>query len=232
MERAGLLRPGPKPAQVRPGGGNGTAWRTVSRPRREIATLPGIGRSTAAAISAFSNGESVAILDGNVKRVLCRVFGIDGFPRRQERREPALGAGRKGPAAERDIGTYIQAQMDLGATVCSRAEPACGRCPVATLCRRRRDNRIGELPSARPRKAVRKRSARFAVIPSPAMRYCSSVARRAVSGAACWRCPRSRKTTTRRAGPRNAMVSPLSGTVRSLGSGTHSPTYAEIRPCC
>lgn len=129
----------------------------------EIATLPGIGRSTAAAISAFSNGESVAILDGNVKRVLCRVYGIDGFPgaRSVENRLWALAASL---LPERDTGTYIQAQMDLGATVCSRAKPACGRCPVATLCVARRDGRIGELPSARPRKAVRKRSARFAVI--------------------------------------------------------------------
>lgn len=129
----------------------------------EIARLPGIGRSTAAAISAFSNGERVAILDGNVKRVLCRVFGVEGYPG-EKAIENRLWALAEGLLPEAGIGTYIQAQMDLGATLCTRSKPACGRCPLATLCRAYRDGRTAELPSARPRKAVPKRSTRFAVI--------------------------------------------------------------------
>lgn len=129
----------------------------------EIAELPGIGRSTAAAIAAFSRGERVPILDGNVKRVLCRVFGIEGFPG-QKAVENRLWALAESLLPAAGIGTYIQAQMDLGATLCTRSSPACERCPLATVCLARRDGRTAELPSARPRKAIPTRSARFAVI--------------------------------------------------------------------
>jgi A/G-specific adenine glycosylase len=128
-----------------------------------IAHLPGVGRSTAAAIAAFAFGERAAILDGNVKRVLCRTFGIDGFPgeRAVEQRLWALAESLL-PAT--GIDTYIQAQMDLGATVCTRGKPACTRCPLADLCVARRDERVAELPAARPRKAVPQRRVRVAVI--------------------------------------------------------------------
>ncbi len=131
----------------------------------EIAELPGIGRSTAAAIAAFSFGERAAILDGNVKRVLCRAFGVDGFPgeRTVETRLWELAESLL-PAA--DVGTYIQAQMDLGATVCTRGRPACDRCPLAESCVARSDDRIDSLPAARPRKAVPQRQVRVAVIHS------------------------------------------------------------------
>ena len=128
-----------------------------------IATLPGIGRSTAAAIAAFAFGERAAILDGNVKRVLCRVFGIDGFPgdRKVETRLWALAESLL-PAQE--VGRYIQAQMDLGATLCTRGRPACVRCPLAADCVAHRTGRVAELPAPRPRKAVPRRSAHYAVI--------------------------------------------------------------------
>ncbi|MDT3672385.1 MAG: A/G-specific adenine glycosylase [Aromatoleum sp.] len=130
-----------------------------------IAELPGIGRSTAAAIAAFSFGERAAILDGNVKRVLCRAFGVDGFPgeRTVETRLWELAESLL-PAA--DVGTYIQAQMDLGATVCTRGRPACDRCPLAESCVARREDRVASLPAARPRKAVPQRHVRVAVIQS------------------------------------------------------------------
>ena len=66
------------------------------------------------------------------------------------------------PATDVDI--YTQAQMDLGATVCTRGRPACGRCPVAERCVALRDGRVGELPTPRPKKVVRERDGRFAVI--------------------------------------------------------------------
>lgn len=123
------------------------------RTAAEIANLPGIGRSTAAAIAAFAHGERAAILDGNVKRVLCRVFGVEGFPGSAAvDRELWALAERLLPEAE--IGRYIQAQMDLGATVCTRSRPACGRCPFAADCIAQRSGRIAELPTPRPRKAV------------------------------------------------------------------------------
>ncbi len=129
----------------------------------QIAGLPGIGRSTAAAIAAFAFDERGAILDGNVKRVLCRVFGIEGFPgdKAVENRLWAL-AGSLLP--ERDMATYTQAQMDFGATLCTRARPACPRCPLAEHCIARRDDRVRELPTPRPRKARPHREVRVAVI--------------------------------------------------------------------
>ena len=128
-----------------------------------IAELPGIGRSTAAAIAAFAFGERAAILDGNVKRVLCRLFGIDGFPgdKAVENRLWSLAESLL-PALE--VGRYIQAQMDLGATLCTRSRPACARCPFAADCVAHRERRVAELPTPRPRKAVPRRSARYAVI--------------------------------------------------------------------
>lgn len=128
-----------------------------------IATLPGIGRSTAAAIAAFCFDERVAILDGNVKRVLCRAFGIEGFPGSRAV-EQTLWALATELLPERDPGRYIQAQMDLGATVCTRSRPACTRCPLAADCVARRDGRCAELPTPRPRKAVPRRQANVVVV--------------------------------------------------------------------
>ncbi len=91
---------------------------------KSLAALPGIGLSTAAAITAFAYGTRAAILDGNVKRVLCRVFGIEGFPGQLavERQLWQLAASL---LPEGDIEAYTQGLMDLGATVCTRGRPKC-----------------------------------------------------------------------------------------------------------
>ena len=112
----------------------------------EIQALPGVGPSTAAAIAAFAFSRRAAILDGNVKRVLARRFGIEG-----EKPQWAL-AEKLLPV--RGIETYTQALMDLGATVCTRTHPACDRCPVARDCVALREGRIEELPAARKRKPL------------------------------------------------------------------------------
>ena len=129
----------------------------------QIATLPGIGRSTAAAIAAFSQGERVAILDGNVKRVLCRAFGVEGFPGSAPV-EKQLWALAEALLPEAQIGNYIQAQMDLGATVCTRGTPKCAACPLAEDCVARLSDRIASLPMPRPRKRPPLRQARLAII--------------------------------------------------------------------
>jgi len=108
-----------------------------------IQALPGVGRSTAAAIAVFAFGRRAAILDGNAKRVFARCFGVEGDTRQWALAERLLPA--------RGIRTYTQALMDLGATVCTRAKPACERCPVAARCVARRENRIHELPGRRAR---------------------------------------------------------------------------------
>ncbi len=112
----------------------------------EIEALPGVGPSTAAAIAAFAFGRRAAILDGNVKRVLARCFGIEGEKQQRALAEKLLPA--------RGIETYTQALMDLGATLCTRSRPACNRCPVARRCVARREDRIDELPAARKRKPL------------------------------------------------------------------------------
>jgi A/G-specific adenine glycosylase len=112
----------------------------------EIHALPGVGPSTAAAIAVFAFGRRAAILDGNVKRVLARCFGIDGLKAQQALAKKLLPL--------RGIETYTQALMDLGATVCARNSPACNRCPVAPDCVARREGRIAELPAARKRKPL------------------------------------------------------------------------------
>jgi A/G-specific adenine glycosylase len=120
-----------------------------------IEALPGIGPSTAAAVAVFAFGRRAAILDGNVKRVLARQFGIEG------RAQWALAQQL---LPRRGLPAYTQALMDLGATLCTRSKPACGRCPVAQDCVALRDDRIGELPAARKRKPLPLRRATWLVL--------------------------------------------------------------------
>jgi A/G-specific adenine glycosylase len=109
----------------------------------DITRLPGVGRSTAAAIAVFAFGRRAAILDGNAKRVLARVFGVPAPDWDLAERE----------LPKKDVATYTQALMDLGATVCTR-RPDCARCPVKRGCAARRDDRVAELPAPRARKLL------------------------------------------------------------------------------
>ena len=125
-----------------------------------LAALPGIGRSTAAAIAALAYGARTSILDGNVKRVLARHRGIDGYPG-APKVEAALWAIAESLLPERDTAVYTQALMDLGATVCTRASPRCGACPAAGDCVARVEGRIAELPAPRPKRALPRRAVRI-----------------------------------------------------------------------
>ena len=103
----------------------------------ELMTLPGIGRSTGAAIAAFCFGERVAILDGNVKRVLTRVLGFGGdlSSSAQERALWDQATQLLPPAEQREaIASYTQGLMDLGATLCTPRRPACALCPWTAGC--------------------------------------------------------------------------------------------------
>ena len=123
------------------------------RALEQIEALPGIGRSTAAAIAAFAYGTRAAILDGNVKRVLARHFAVAGFPgeKRVENRLWQLAAEQLPPRA---IGRYTQAMMDLGATLCTRTRPRCAGCPLAQTCRALALGRVRDFPAPRPAKTV------------------------------------------------------------------------------
>ncbi len=128
-----------------------------------LATLPGIGRSTAAAIATFAGGPPAPILDGNVKRVLARHRGIAGFPG-AARVERALWDVAAELMPKRGAVAYTQGLMDLGATVCARTKPRCDACPVAADCVARATARVDELPSPRPRKALPHRTVRVLLI--------------------------------------------------------------------
>ena len=128
-----------------------------------IARLPGIGRSTANSIATFCFGAQAPILDGNVRRVLCRAFGIAGFPGSGpvEQRLWAL-AEELMPARHGAI--HNQAQMDLGAMVCTRAKPRCEACPLDDACVARASGRSAELPTRKPRRAIPLRHATLLVL--------------------------------------------------------------------
>ena len=124
----------------------------------DMMDLPGIGRSTAGAILAISRGQRQSILDGNVKRVLARVFGIGGDPS-SAAVLAQLWAQSEVCTPVEEVGAYTQAIMDLGATVCTRARPACTVCPMNTVCIAALQGRQAELPGAKPKKARPSRQA-------------------------------------------------------------------------
>jgi len=121
-------------------------------------TLPGVGRSTAGAILALSRSQRHPILDGNVKRVLTRYFGIDGFPGEREVEKTLWSLADECTPAER-VAHYTQAIMDLGATLCVRSRPLCAACPLAERCIARIEGRQAALPTPRPKKIRPQRSA-------------------------------------------------------------------------
>ncbi|MCS3904156.1 A/G-specific adenine glycosylase [Methylohalomonas lacus] len=131
--------------------------------RAPLETLPGIGRSTAAAIVAQTDGQPEAILDGNVKRVLARYHAVPGWPGETAvARQLWTLAEQETP--QRDVAAYTQAIMDLGATVCTRRRPGCETCPLAGDCQAYAAGRVGDYPGARPQRQKPQRRRVFAVL--------------------------------------------------------------------
>jgi A/G-specific adenine glycosylase len=122
----------------------------------EVASLPGIGRSTAGAILALSRDERFPILDGNVRRVLARYFGVEGSTSERAVADTLWEISER-CTPHTQLAVYTQAIMDLGATVCTRRKPLCTYCPLAEHCFARLTGRQHDLPSPRP---VRVRRAR------------------------------------------------------------------------
>jgi A/G-specific adenine glycosylase len=123
-----------------------------------VAELPGIGRSTAGAILALSRGQRHPILDGNAKRVLARVFGIAGDPSSAAVIASLWLRAEECTPVER-LAAYTQAIMDLGATLCTRTQPACTVCPMNMICVAAREGRQAELPGLKQRRARKAREA-------------------------------------------------------------------------
>ncbi|MCB5363556.1 A/G-specific adenine glycosylase [Pusillimonas sp. CC-YST705] len=133
----------------------------------DLQQLPGIGRSTAAAIAAFSTGMRTPILDGNVKRVFARYFSFREHPglRLVEQRMWALAEDivAQGPA-DLDMVAYTQGMMDLGASLCSRGKPQCDACPLAQGCQARADGTQHLIPAPKPRKAIPERECHVLIL--------------------------------------------------------------------
>ena len=138
-----------------------------------VQTLPGIGRSTAAAVCVFAYGGRHAILDGNVKRVLARYCGVRGYPgdarvqaqlwRRAQALLPAYdnSEGKRTSKSSRSMVAYTQGLMDLGANVCTRRNPACGKCPLSADCIARLRGLTDRLPGKKPRAALPRRATKM-----------------------------------------------------------------------
>ena len=116
----------------------------------ELRELPGVGEYTAGAVASIAFGRAVPAVDGNVRRVLCRLFDLEAPTAGRLREEAArlVDPGRPGD--------FNEAMMELGATVCTPRSPGCGGCPVRGWCRARVAGTVAERPERRPRRKVRR----------------------------------------------------------------------------
>ncbi len=132
----------------------------------EVIALPGIGRSTAGAILALSFDQVHAILDGNVKRVLTRYFGLEGWPGKREVEQQLWKQAETllpQQQPKQVIAQYTQAMMDLGATLCMRSNPMCEVCPVQSDCVAYLQKRQHELPTPKSAKKIPQREVVMAI---------------------------------------------------------------------
>ena len=131
-----------------------------------LCELPGIGRSTAGAISSIAFKIPATILDGNVKRVLARFSATEGWPGRSEVVQK-LWRVAETYTPEKRIADYTQAMMDLGATLCTRSSPNCEHCPLVSDCIAHREGNQTNYPGKKPKKKLPVRSAFFLLIQNP-----------------------------------------------------------------
>lgn len=133
------------------------------RAYEQILELPGIGRSTAAAICALAYHERRAILDGNVKRLLARYCGTAGWTG-DKKVEAQLWQQAEALMPQRDVAVYTQALMDMGATLCTRNKPDCAACPVQGDCVAFQSGQVNDLPTPRPTRAIPEKHAVFLLL--------------------------------------------------------------------
>lgn len=126
--------------------------------------LPGIGRSTAGAICALAFGQPASILDGNVKRVLTRFHALTGWSGLSKVNKQLWALAEHYIPKNKSIGQYTQAMMDLGALVCTRAQPKCTQCPLQNHCKAYTENSISQYPSPKPRKALPIRTTKMLIL--------------------------------------------------------------------
>jgi len=117
----------------------------------QLSELPGIGRSTAAAIASISMAIPAAILDGNVKRVLTRFFAVEGWPGTTAVEKQLWDIAERLTPQQHNR-EYTQAMMDMGATLCTRSKPACGICPLQPECAGYATGKPTQFPNSKPKK--------------------------------------------------------------------------------
>lgn len=130
----------------------------------KLEALPGIGRSTAAAIVAQSFNLPAVILDGNVKRVLTRLHCLEGYPESSQVKPLLWEIAAAYSPADKRIADYTQAIMDLGATLCTRSSPNCSACPVSQTCKAFRTKSQNQYPTKKPKKTIPTQQANFLII--------------------------------------------------------------------
>ena len=129
----------------------------------QLVGLPGIGESTAGAILSLALGQHHAILDGNVKRVLARVFMVEGWPGKSSVLT-ALWKLSRALTPRENVRDYNQAIMDLGATLCRRSKPVCSSCPLAACCAAFSANCVVDFPTRKPRKSLPQRAVQMLLV--------------------------------------------------------------------
>ena len=135
----------------------------IPRSARELQQLPGVGPYTAGAIASIAFGEDVPAVDGNIRRVLSRLFDV-GVPARSTEGEKILWALAEENLPKGQAGEYNQAMMDLGSTICTPKDPTCESCPVRNHCQAYALGVQNERPVKLPRKKVPHRVVTAAVI--------------------------------------------------------------------
>jgi A/G-specific adenine glycosylase len=129
----------------------------------DLLSLPGIGKSTAGAIMALAYHQSYAIMDGNVKRVLSRVYAVAGWSGQAEIAKQ-LWQLAEHHTPEENVANYTQAMMDLGATLCTRSRPGCLKCPVADDCLAFQQGETTKYPMSKPKVKKQVRTFRFLIM--------------------------------------------------------------------
>jgi A/G-specific adenine glycosylase len=133
---------------------------------KELAALPGIGTSTANAIVSQAYDVPATVLDGNVRRVIARHDAIGGWAGKTSVHKQLWSAAESRLPDLRGA-DYTQAIMDLGATVCTRGKPACGRCPVSADCRAFRSGTVDRYPEPAPKPAIRQKDLHVLIATRP-----------------------------------------------------------------
>jgi len=197
----------------------------LPRALSSLTALPGVGRSTAGAILALAHGQRQPILDGNVRRLLCRHRGVRGWPGNAAVLAE-LWKIAEASLPDARIDDYTQALMDLGATVCTPTAPRCEQCPLRDDCIAQREGIVAQLPQRRPSKALPTRQTCVLIACDDKRRILLQRRPRVGVWAGLWSLPEAVDTDSAQAWlSRHAQV----GESRHLASFTHTFSHYRLQ---